>query len=75
VDYAQRIEGPHEAGWLALDTSLAQTRLGVAPRWNLAESVGRTLRWYRALHEGGQARELCLADLGAWSDATERAVA
>ena len=75
VNYAQRIDGPHEAGWLALDTSLAQTRLGLAPRWNLAESVGRTLRWYRALHEGGEARGLCLADLDAWSGMEARAAA
>jgi CDP-glucose 4,6-dehydratase len=75
VNYAQHIEGPHEAGWLALDTSLAQTRLGLAPRWNLAESVGRTLRWYRARHEGKPARELCLADLDTWSRVEERAAA
>lgn len=66
VNYAQKVDGPHEAGWLALDTSLAQTRLGLQPRWDLRESVQRTMRWYRAQHEGGDARALCMADLDAW---------
>lgn len=66
VDYAQQAEGPHEAGWLALDTSKAQAQLALQPRWGLEQSVQRTLRWYRAQHEGANARELCLRDLAAW---------
>lgn len=69
VEYAQRAEGPHEAGWLALDTSKAQARLALQPRWGLEQSVLRTLRWYRAQHEGAQARDLCLRDLDAWEAA------
>ena len=66
VDYATQVEGPHEAGWLALDTSRAQAQLQLQPRWDLEQSVLRTLRWYRAQHEGANARELCLRDLEAW---------
>jgi CDP-glucose 4,6-dehydratase len=66
VEYAQQTAGPHEAGWLALDTSKAQAQLALQPRWNLEQSVTRTLRWYRAQHEGAHARELCLRDLQAW---------
>ena len=66
VDYALDMQGPHEAGWLALDTSKAQAQLALQPRWDLEQSVLRTLRWYRAQHEGADARELCLRDLEAW---------
>lgn len=66
VDYASQTQGPHEAGSLALDTSKAQARLALKPRWDLEQSVLRTLRWYRAQHEGADARELCLRDLEAW---------
>lgn len=66
VEYASQTQGPHEAGWLALDTSRAQTQLALRPRWDLEQSVLRTLRWYRAQHEGADARELCLRDLEAW---------
>jgi len=55
--------GPHEAGWLALETARSRTALGVLPKWNLDETVRRTITWYQAQHAGGDARELCMADM------------
>jgi len=63
VRYGSGNEGPHEAGWLALEVAKARTVLGVAPRWTVAEAVERTIGWYRAEHAGGDARHLCLADI------------
>ena len=57
--------GPHETHWLALEVAKARRTLGVAARWPLAEAVGRTMRWYRRLAEGADARALCAADLDA----------
>lgn len=59
-------DGPHEAGWLALEVAHARTALGVAPRWTLADAVSRTMRWYRAVAEGGDARAQCHADIDAY---------
>ncbi|HWM15257.1 MAG TPA: CDP-glucose 4,6-dehydratase, partial [Microbacterium sp.] len=59
-------DGPHEAGWLALDVTRARTRLGVASHWRLQEAVTRTMTWYRALAQGGDARTLCEADIAAY---------
>jgi CDP-glucose 4,6-dehydratase len=59
-------QGPHEAGWLALEVARARTTLGVAPRWDLPTSVGRTLDWYRQQAAGADARGLCLADIDAF---------
>jgi CDP-glucose 4,6-dehydratase len=56
-------EGPHEAGWLALDVALVRMTLGVTSRWDLSEAVQRTMRWYRRLGEGEDARALCEADI------------
>jgi CDP-glucose 4,6-dehydratase len=56
-------EGPHEAGWLALEVAKARQVLGVQSRWDLATSVARTMRWYREYHAGADARTLCLAEL------------
>ncbi len=56
-------EGPHEAGWLALEVARARTMLGVAPKWSLAEAVRRTMCWYRALADGEDARVLCETDI------------
>jgi len=66
TSYEKNIDGPHEAGWLALETAHARQALGVAPRWGLATAVTRTMNWYRQQHAGADARALCLADLAAW---------
>jgi CDP-glucose 4,6-dehydratase len=59
-------EGPHEAGWLALEVAKAREALGVQPRWGLEQAVERTLQWYRGLAEGASAQALCEADLQAF---------
>jgi CDP-glucose 4,6-dehydratase len=69
VDWGDGAEGPHEAGWLALETSKARAVLGVLPRWNLGESVRRTVQWYRRLYDGADAGDLCLSDIDAYMDA------
>lgn len=58
-----------EAVALALDSSIARNELGWVPPWDTRRVVAETAAWYRAFH-GGQAsaRELCLAQLGAWRD-------
>lgn len=63
VEYAATTDGPHEAGLLALETAKARTRLGVVSKWSLAEAVHRTMTWYRAREEGGDARDLCLGEI------------
>lgn len=69
VVYGDGREGPHEAGMLALDVSRARQLLGVSARWDLATSVRRTMAWYRAQADGGDARALCLADIEAYERA------
>lgn len=63
-------DGPHEAGYLMLDSSLATQTLGYLPGWNLSETISRTMWWYRHLHAGMPARNLCLADLDAYRNVT-----
>jgi CDP-glucose 4,6-dehydratase len=60
-------EGPHEAGWLALEVAQARVALGVTPRWTLAEAVARTMHWYRAVAEGADALAQCLSDIDAYT--------
>jgi len=56
-------EGPHEAGWLALEVAHARVALGVTPAWPLHEAVRRTVDWYRGHAESSDARALCDADM------------
>ncbi|GLK59733.1 CDP-glucose 4,6-dehydratase [Azotobacter vinelandii DJ] len=65
VRYGYGAGCPHEAGWLALETSKTRVALGVVPCWSLAESVSRTIAWHRAQHGGADARGLCEAEIKA----------
>ncbi len=69
VIYGDGTAGPHEAGWLALETALARTKLDILPRWGIAESVSRTMAWYKAEAEGQSALALCDADIKAFAEA------
>lgn len=63
VNYADRMDGPHEAGMLALEVAKARVQLGITPQWSLAEAVQRTMAWYQAQHQGADARALCEAEI------------
>lgn len=60
-------EGPHEAGLLSLEISKSREVLGVMPRWNLLETVERTMGWYQKQRDGESARSLCEADITVFS--------
>ncbi|WP_105381476.1 CDP-glucose 4,6-dehydratase [Neorhizobium alkalisoli] len=63
VQYGDGTEGPHEAGWLALETAKARHILDIEPRWPLTEAVDRTMKWYRAHRDGADARALCETEI------------
>ena len=69
VQYGDGAEGPHEAGWLALETAKTRLRLGVRPKWGLQEAVCRTMFWYKTQHQGASARSLCLDEISAYEAA------
>jgi len=58
--------GPHEAGFLALETARARDSLGIRPRWSLEAGVTRTMDWYRRHRDGEDVRSLCAADIAAF---------
>jgi len=63
VNYGDGSEGPHEAGWLALEIAKAKAALRISPQWDLSETVRRTMAWYLAQHEGGEALKLCQKEI------------
>jgi CDP-glucose 4,6-dehydratase len=62
-------EGPHEAGWLTLETAKARHLLGVVPHWDLRTSVVHALNWYQFQAHGESARSLCDADINTFEAA------
>ncbi len=65
------VEGPHEAGLLSLEISKAREVLGVTPRWDLTQTVERTMEWYQGQRNAKSARLLCEADIAAFFSAQE----
>lgn len=62
-------QGLHEAGLLSLEISKARAALDVSPRWDLNETVKRTINWYRLQAAKQNARILCEADILAFIEA------
>jgi len=56
----------HETHALALEVAKSRYVLGMKPRWNVAESVRRTIDWYRLRAQGALAGDLCRADIAAF---------
>lgn len=54
---------PHEAGYLYLDISKAQKRLGYQPRWNLRKALEETANWYRPHALGKPMAQECHAQI------------
>jgi CDP-glucose 4,6-dehydratase len=54
---------PHEAGTLKLDISRAKNELNWKPKWSEAESIQRTVRWYKKFYSGQDSKELVLEDI------------
>ena len=69
-DYDKQIE-LHEAQYLSLDSSKAQTRLGWIPRWRLDKAMDKTIEWYLAWQSGKNMREISLNQISeyeGWHD-------
>ncbi len=60
---------PHEAHFLALDSTKAREQLGWTPRWDLHEALRRTVDWYRAVRDGADARATTLEQIDAYASA------
>jgi CDP-glucose 4,6-dehydratase len=70
VQWGDGKEGPHEAGLLMLDTSLAKSQLGVQSVFPLKDAIDLTMRWYRDLQAGQTAAELCERDIAYFIEQT-----
>jgi CDP-glucose 4,6-dehydratase len=56
---------PHEAGFLALDSTKARERLGWASRWDLDQALERIVEWHLGHRDGADLRALTLAQIQA----------
>jgi len=57
---------PHEANFLKLDSSKAQTQLGWKSRWKLQTALEKTLEWHTCWHQGGNMYQRTLEQITAY---------
>jgi CDP-glucose 4,6-dehydratase len=60
---------PHEAHYLALDSSKAREHLGWAPTWDLHRALDEIVAWYGALRDGADMRAVTLRQISAFEEA------
>lgn len=63
---------PHEAGLLRLNSDLARTELGWAPRWSLEKSLQCTVDWYRSWLAKSDMSAVTASQLHAYQAAASR---
>lgn len=71
VSFDKNPNDVHEAACLSLSIDKARDVLGWVPRWSFEEAATRTVHWYRAFHEGVDARKLTDAEITAFEGLTE----
>lgn len=69
IQYGDGSEGPHEARWLALDTTRARKLLSVTGRWTAKDAITRTMNWYRGHETGADPYALCLREIADYESA------
>ena len=51
-------DGPHEANYLKLDSTLIKEKLGFLPRWHIEEAVQRTVDWFKMWKKCGDVSKI-----------------
>lgn len=71
LDWQNEIEAaaPHEATYLKLDSSKARAELDWSPAWGIETALDAIVEWYRALHAGGDVREVTLEQIRSYARA------
>lgn len=62
----------HEAAYLKLDCSKAHAKLRWQPRWNLAQALAETVRWFQAHQRGENMRAVSLQQIAEYEKACGR---
>lgn len=60
---------PHEAGLLMLDINKACAQLNWHPKWDFETAIGKTMRWYKDVHEGKEPLDITLKQIAEFETA------
>lgn len=65
-------ENPHEANYLKLDISKAQSKLGWSPRWELATALEKVLDWHTSWANKSDMSNVSLQQINAYNDTSPK---
>ena len=60
---SQNTCAPHEAGLLMLDIEKARNQLGWYPKWDFETAIGKTINWYKDVHNGMHPLDITLKQI------------
>ena len=60
---SQNTGAPHEAGLLMLDIEKARNQLGWHPKWDFETAIGKTINWYKDVHNGMDPLDITLKQI------------
>lgn len=63
---------PHEAHFLTLDSTKAQTLLGWKPRWDLQHALAAVVEWYGAYEDHANLRDVMLRQIESFESTFQR---
>lgn len=69
LEAQQQLDAPHEANLLHLNCDKVKRLMGWRPRWSFSEGVAETVRWYREVTDGGDAREISRQQIAKYMEA------
>jgi CDP-glucose 4,6-dehydratase len=74
VRIKEQVSDYHEAGKLALDSSLAAKTFGWSPNWDTEAAIGKTADWYKDfLYNNKSAYQLCIDQIDSWKESEKKA--
>ena len=57
---------PHEAGYLKLDISKIENRIGWSPVWAFSSTIAKTVEWYKRYTQGEDPAAICADQLASY---------
>ena len=69
--YVDRSHQPHEAGYLKLESSLAQSKLRWRPNWDIEKALDAIVEWTDSYQRGEGVTNVCLNQITEFTEQKE----
>ena len=68
-EFNKNTDSLYETNILSLNPSKLNLKFGIISKWNLENTVNKTMNWYRKIElDNSQARQLCELDINSYEE-------